>query len=295
MNIRLLLIYLLPYYMALDYQKSFLVSSTIYCFSSWPCLDLTTGHYCLKVYKDTIIHTTSTDLYQRDLNTGRVIRILRGSTALIRNFVISNGSDLLYAVSFDSQVQVWNLTSGTLNGRFVIPGGSELFSIALAQSFLLVGGSDSKINRLNLQNGRVTQFFDTQTGTVSVMLVYSQFLIAGTVSSPPRLGRWRLNSGALEGTYPGHTSSITTLYVENDRLFSGSFDGVVFKWDYIFFEILATYRSKQQPFDLLFSTDCWLVCHSRQQRKALCRRSCRFRNLRCWCRVHKSSSSITRC
>jgi hypothetical protein len=194
--------------------------------------------------------------------------------------LIANGTDLLYAISFDGQVQVWNLTSGTLNNRFVIPGSPELYALALTQNSLFVGGTDSKINRLNLQNGRVSQFFDIQMVTISVMLVHSQFLFAGTMSSRLRLGRWRLTSGALDGTYAGHTYPLAALYIENHRLFSGSFDGVVFKWDYIFFEILATYRGKQQLSDLYSSTHCCLVYYYSQPRKALCWRRCRFWNLR---------------
>jgi len=123
---------------ALQHDKSFMLDST----ASF-VLDIA-------LYKRSLLITSSNDIVQKDIETGRVQRNFVAHTDVITSFVVVNDTTMITS-GWDDMVIVWDLISGSIMKRIWLQAPRTLpSSMALWNNDLLVCGYDGKVRFVNV-------------------------------------------------------------------------------------------------------------------------------------------------
>ncbi len=184
-------------------------------------------------------------LLLQDLQTGRVVRISSNSLGSEQALGVFPNGKTVISSSSDGKFQLWDSATGQLTKTFAsVISGTPFEPISvIALSFdgrvMASGGWDGSILLWDLLNGTLLKRVQKQPTAISVIAVDdSGNRIATSTPSEPSIKIWNARTGALEGTLPGHTGTITTLKFSHNgqMLVSGSDEPSIKIWD------LATHR-----------------------------------------------------
>jgi WD40 repeat protein len=128
---------------ALFHEKSFSVQ------------DGATNVNAIALYKNSILHTSSNDVLEKDIETGFLLRTFRAHINLITAFVVSEDFRMITS-GFDNMIVVWDLETGSVIRR--IPLGAvdtRISHISLVNDQLFTGGLDWIVRQVNLRSGQV--------------------------------------------------------------------------------------------------------------------------------------------
>jgi WD40 repeat protein len=130
---------------ALFHEKSFLVQ------------DGATDVNAIALYKDSILHTSSKDILEKDIATGILLRTFRAHSSLIDTFVVSEDNRMITS-GYDNMIIVWDLVTGSILKRISL-GASEtrIQRIVLKNDQLFAGGLDGFARQINIRTGRVAK------------------------------------------------------------------------------------------------------------------------------------------
>jgi len=128
---------------ALQHEKSFMFDSTA------------SSVYDIALYKRSLLITSSNDVVQKDIETGRFQRKFIAHAGLVQSIVVFNYSTMITS-GWDDMVIVWDLISGSIMKRIWLEAPSTFpTSMALWNNDLIVCGHDGKVRFFNMLAGRV--------------------------------------------------------------------------------------------------------------------------------------------
>ncbi|KAI3656002.1 hypothetical protein MP638_005179 [Amoeboaphelidium occidentale] len=212
---------------ALEHEKSFLTQE-----SSSDIRSMVT-------YEDSLLLTVSTDIVQRDINTGAIQRTFRGHKKKIASFVSTNDSRMITS-AFDDMIIVWDLNTGSILKRIWLRSSDTLIrSIWFQDEQVFAGGSDEKVRQVDLVTGRVVRTIPF-IGVVLCVVASSNSLFVGKTLSPNVL-KLDIESGDIILNLNGHPTSVFSLFLLDSLLFSGSADTTIICWNSVNGEIIRKY------------------------------------------------------
>lgn len=115
-SLRLLLILaLLPHISnGLDHEKSFLLQEG------------SSAIFCVGFYKHSILMSSTSDIVQKDIDTGASQRTFRAHTNQVPTFLVVNES-IMISIGWDDMIIMWDLDSGSMMKRISL-GSSQTLS-----------------------------------------------------------------------------------------------------------------------------------------------------------------------
>jgi WD40 repeat protein len=150
MNLPYILKYFVPAMMslllsALEHEKSFLLRE-----SASPV-------WSIGLYKDSLLLTVSSDIVQKDIQTGAIQRTFRAHKKTIRSFVVTSDS-IMISSAYDDMIIVWNLDTGSIMKRIWLRSPETLVtSLFLQDDQVFTGGFDNKVRQVDLVSGKVVK------------------------------------------------------------------------------------------------------------------------------------------
>jgi WD40 repeat protein len=134
-----------------------------------------------------------------DLNTGRLLKTLKGHSSRVNSVAISSDNSKIVSGSYDKTIKVWDLNTGrllkTLKGH-----SSRVNSVAISSdNSKIVSGSGAFL---------VDRLVGSRDNTIRV---------------------WDLNTGRLLKTLKGHSEAINSVAIssDNSKIVSGSEDDTI--------------------------------------------------------------------
>jgi len=150
-----------------------------------------------------------------------------------------------------------SLSNGLLlqieNYRVVRRFSSTLSNISTiyADEIVVCGHEDGNISIWNHKDGKfhLTMLLNDHTDSIREITRYNNYIISSSSDRTVRI--WDLKSGKLSYILTGHKGYVWSIYVINDILISGDWDGKLFVWD-------LTGYNKRNSYTLNLSvTDIW--------------------------------------
>jgi WD40 repeat protein len=130
---------------ALEHEKSFLVQNGA------------SNVYAIALYGESLLLTSTNDIVQISIETGRVERTFRAHSNRIYSFLLTNDSRMISS-SLDANIIVWDIKTGSILRRIWL--GSEnamIVSITVQNGMLFAGCTDAKVRHVNLVTGRIVR------------------------------------------------------------------------------------------------------------------------------------------
>lgn len=144
-NALLQLLRLITLVSSLQHEKSFMVDLTA------------TNVVDIALYNRSLLVTSSSDIVQKDVETGAVQRTFLAHTDLILSLKVVNGSTMITS-GWDDIIIVWDLKSGSVLRRIWLEAsGTYPKSMQLVNSNLFVCGLDGKVRIVDMISGRVAR------------------------------------------------------------------------------------------------------------------------------------------
>ncbi|MFY0628109.1 MAG: caspase family protein [Reichenbachiella sp.] len=153
----------------------------------------------------------------------------------------SPDSKFISTGGFDSKINVWDASSGTIVKTL---SGLKDFPLSLAYSadgnYLISGGKDSKVSIWNMSMGILQIQMKGHKGDVTSVDISKDNIIA-SASKDKSIKVWNM-SGTLLNTLYGHAAEVMSLEFSPDgtKLISGSADGTVKEWDMEKYQLIQT-------------------------------------------------------
>jgi WD40 repeat protein len=143
----LLLTPTLPLILSLEHDKSFLFQ------------DGSTSVYCVALYRNSLLYTSTSDIVQKDIDSGAFQRTFRAHTGRVMDLIVTNSSTM-FSAGIDDMIVMWDLETGAIIKRFRMgASGTLVQSISLQGDHIFAGGIDFKFRQVNLVTGRVMRTF----------------------------------------------------------------------------------------------------------------------------------------
>ncbi|KAK1394805.1 Zinc finger CCCH domain-containing protein 48 [Heracleum sosnowskyi] len=174
---------------------------------------------------------------------------LNGHTKAVTGIALPSGSDMLYSVSKDKSMRVWNCHTGQCGE--VVNFDDECGSLMCEGPCIFVG-LPSAIKAWNLECRAEVALNGPLVGQVYAMEVGNNMLFAATHEG--NISVWRTCSSQVAATLKGHTAAVVSLVVGANRLYSGSMDKTIKMWD---LETLKCLQTLHGHSEVVMSLLCW--------------------------------------
>ncbi|KAI3656954.1 hypothetical protein MP638_004213 [Amoeboaphelidium occidentale] len=200
-----------------DHSKTFLLQDSVDAVRS------------VGVYKESFLYSYSTDIVQKNIETGRIERTLRAHPNSIQSLLVLN-NPIMISGCYGNFVILWDLETGSVLKRFYLGSAEILLSgLIVLNDVAFTSGLDGNVRRIDVTSNRVTVLarFPNQ---VTCITAYGDFMFA-CVRTTPLLRKFLISSGASLGSFSGHLSPCLTLATVRNYLFSASGDGMFIQWD----------------------------------------------------------------
>jgi WD40 repeat protein len=156
------------------------------------------------------------------------------STDALQTGVISPDGSLVAAVDALGNINVWELSSDTLQASFANMGGPAWdLAFRPESNELAIASNDGRIYLWDIATGTVLQTFQGHGGRVLALDFSSDGsrLASGSVDNSVRI--WDVETGQALSAYTGHRAWIRSVAFNADssRVVAGASDGTVLVWD----------------------------------------------------------------
>ncbi|KAI3656354.1 hypothetical protein MP638_000566, partial [Amoeboaphelidium occidentale] len=195
--------------------------------------------YAIALYGESLLLTSTNDVVQKSIETGKVERTFRAHSKSINSFVLTNDSRMITS-SLDANIIVWNLDTGSILRRIWL--GSEnamIMSISFQDGMVFAGCIDGKVRHVNLVTGRIVRAIDI-VYSVTCVVAHNSFMYVGRKTLPD-ISKIHIPSGDLTLTFNGHRYTVFGLAVSENRLFSASEDATIRQWNSVTGSVILTY------------------------------------------------------
>lgn len=129
---------------SLVYEKSFLLQ------------DGAASAFAIALYKDSLLLTSSSDIIQKDIETGAIQRTFRAHTNQIISMLVTKDSRMITS-GYDDMIIVWNLDSGSIIRRISLESSkTQIRSITFLDDQLFTGGYDLIVRQVDVTTGKIT-------------------------------------------------------------------------------------------------------------------------------------------
>lgn len=98
--------------------------------------------------------TVGTDIVEREIESGKVIRTLRGHITAIRDLALIEDT-VLVSISSDFVIVTWDLITGSITSRIQVRVNGDVQKIAISQGLAYVGGYSSVLWQVDLETAAV--------------------------------------------------------------------------------------------------------------------------------------------
>lgn len=128
---------------ALEHEKSFLMQDSASIVDS------------IAIYGDSLLLTVSSDIVQKDIQTGAIQRTFRAHKRAIYSILVTTDSRMITSAD-DDMIIVWSLETGSILKRIWLRSWDTLIkSISYQDDQVFAGGFDQKVRHIDLASGRV--------------------------------------------------------------------------------------------------------------------------------------------
>lgn len=115
----------------------------------------------ISIYEDSVLFTASSDVVQKDLDTGAIKRSFRAHSGQVNAFIVLKDSKMISS-GWDDMIIVWDLLSGSVLKRTWLGSFDTRVEVVVLQNDIVyAAGLDKRIRRV-----------DMITGTISVLGKY---------------------------------------------------------------------------------------------------------------------------
>jgi serine/threonine protein kinase len=145
------------------------------------------------------------------------------------SMAISPSNDRLY-VLVGGNIRVYNIQTLKLVHSYPVTGGASSLAVSADGSLVALGISDSKVQLLNAEDGRVIRNIRSNYGGWAVAFSPDSSIVAGGTSQGVLI--WEASSGSWLPLSGGQNSSVKSLAFSNDgRTLAGGSKGTIFLWN----------------------------------------------------------------
>ncbi|KAI3659957.1 hypothetical protein MP638_004984 [Amoeboaphelidium occidentale] len=213
----------------LQHEKSFVLDSTA------------SSVFAIALYNGSLLVTSSHDVVQKDIHTGSLERKFIGHTGQIFSLLATNDSTMKTS-GWDDMNIVWDLTTDSIKKRIWL-GASKTFpnSIVLLGDNLFVCGKDGKVRVVNKISSKVAQTINVN-GEANVIIVSGDYFYVVKGGMTLNLVKYSISKRSLQLSYTGHQSTVLTLFLLDDKLFSGSTDTTIICWNEYTSRLIRVYE-----------------------------------------------------
>lgn len=106
------------------------------------------------IYEDKLLVTVGTDIVEREIESGRVIRTLRGHSQAIRDLAQINDT-VLVSISADFVIVTWDLVTGSITSRLQVRSNGNVQKMGISQGLAYLGGYSSVLWQVDLKTAAV--------------------------------------------------------------------------------------------------------------------------------------------
>lgn len=178
----------------------------------------------------------------RNLNTGKLLRLLTGHSGHVHSIAISPDGQAIASGGGDGTIKLWNLKTGNLirtltgnlyhvNSVAISPDGQKIAS----------GSSNETIKLWNLNTGKLLDNLTGHSGDVNSVAISPDGQSLASGGSDETIKLWNLNTGELIRTLTG-AENVFSIAISPDgqSLASGSSDGTIKLWNFKTGELIRT-------------------------------------------------------
>ncbi|KAI3655830.1 hypothetical protein MP638_000232, partial [Amoeboaphelidium occidentale] len=181
-------------------------------------------------YKGFIIGSGNSDIVQRDIETGQIVRTLRGHNGQV--FWFSILGDHLYSVGSDERIVVWDLEKGQIIRRIVLQQCKSSLGFIVTDNHIFASCDTRIVKQYNRETGGLIRNYgigDRFNWNSSPAANGNNLFL---LTSNFRIAQHNLNNGFLVQYFEGHTQFLCCLdFDEDGYMYSCGDDSNVFKWD----------------------------------------------------------------
>lgn len=143
---------------------------------------------------------------------------------------MSDDSTMIFA-GYDDLIIVWDLVTGSVLKRIKLSASNtQIYSISCKDHFLWAGGLDYMLRQVDLITGKIVKLIGFDRWVYAVLAVDEYVYVSGA-SSGAEVKKLSAVDGSILLEFNGHTSSVFTLCVHNDILYTGSTDKTIKSWN----------------------------------------------------------------
>jgi len=167
-----------------------------------------------------------------DIDTGSTLQTFEHHTASVLSMAITADSTRLYTGSLDGTVCQWDIGTGELVGcTEVHPKGVLAIGLCCGEQYMLTGSRDNSAVLWELTEEGMVKKI-TYTGHVRwVMCLAAEGDKVYTGSTDATVRRWDMHTGTEELQYKGHSQEVTSLVLHQEHMYTGSREAVAIQWD----------------------------------------------------------------
>jgi WD40 repeat protein len=215
---------------ALVQEKSFILKDT------------TPSVFCIALYQNSLLLTSFYDIVQKDIETGKTQRTLRGHDNIIFSFVVTSDSKLISS-AIDDSVVLWDLLTGSVLKRIKLKQKQTIIStISVQDDQVFTGGFDSLVRQIDLTEGRVVKTFGRPSvifdlnlidfgDIITSIVAKGDFVYVATEQQDSLIHKRRVSTSETSLFFTGHTDYVYCLVLQEETLFSGSNDKTIIFWN----------------------------------------------------------------
>ncbi|KAI3659292.1 hypothetical protein MP638_003508 [Amoeboaphelidium occidentale] len=205
---------------AIVQEKSFILKNT------------TPSVFCIALYQNSLLLTSFYDIVQKDIETGKTQRTLRGHENIIFSFVVTSDSKLISS-AIDDSVVLWDLLTGSVLQRIKLQQKQTIIStISVQDDQVFTGGFDSLVRQIDLTEGRVVKTF-AFGDIITSIVVKGDFIYVATAQQGNSIQKRRISTSETSLFFTGHTDTVSCLVLREETLFSGSNDKTIIFWNVV--------------------------------------------------------------
>ncbi len=168
----------------------------------------------------------------RNLNTGKLLRLLTGHSGHVHSIAISPDGQSLASGGGDGTIKLWNLNTGNLI-RTLTGNLYHVNSVAISPNGQAIasGSSNETIKLWNLKTGKLLDNLTGHSGDVNSVAISPDGQTLASGGSDETIKLWNLKTGKLIRTLTGAENVFSIAISPNGHLASGSSDGTIKLWN----------------------------------------------------------------
>ncbi|KAJ1555463.1 hypothetical protein HK096_006186 [Nowakowskiella sp. JEL0078] len=191
---------------------------------------------------------------------GKLIRTYVGHEGPIGSIIVSG--DYLFSASYDKTVKQWNISNG-INTRNYTGYLGIVHSLTISQNYLFTASEDHLTMSWDITNGRNISTYNYSTSDfnrVTRISSIGDYLFIG--HSGGNITQLNINNKTLIRSYMGHTSGISSMFLGENFMISGSWDKTIKEWDTNTGLLIRTYIGHTDPISSVFESNNYLFSSS---------------------------------